>query len=152
MKKKKRITGSKYPKRSVITTQDRLVREAFYQATNEEAPLEPGQIATGTIQHPDTGLWQVWVSVNGLDFTQLAAFKQQAKANGAVEIINLEKQRGTLSNPAFVRGLFEFLEKESDSEVRPLPDELIRKLARDILHQTISQDEESQTIDAHTEE
>jgi hypothetical protein len=136
MKRKRRGSG-KYPKRPVIGTRDPATREAFYAKTDQEAPLGPRQLAAGSIQHPDTGLWQVWLSTNGLDFTQLAAFKEAGKAANAVTIIQREAQAGNLYDQELVEALYEFLAEESDGEALPLPEDLIRKLARDIVHRVI---------------
>lgn len=138
MTKRKR----KYPKSPVITTRNQAVRAAFYNKTDAEAPLGPGQIVAGYIQHPDTSLWQVWLSTNGYDFTQIAAFKDQSKAAGAVEIIKKEGREGNLANQQLVDALFAFLAEQSDGQAKPLPDELVRKLARELRHHVIKDEEE----------
>jgi|SRR5579859_7192087 len=135
-KNNKNISG-KYPKRPVITTRNRNLSQALYQATDAVALLEPGQIAVGTIQHPDTSLWQVWLSTNGLDFTQLAAFRELEKARDAVTILKTEEEKGALVDPRLMAALFQFLEQQSDGDVLPLPEDVVRKLARDIIHKVI---------------
>src|SRR5436305_8215499 len=141
MSKKKRPQGprrsGKYPRRPIMNTSDPTVREAFYRATDEQAPLGRYQIVAGTIQHPDTGLWQVWLSTNGVDFTQLAAFKEEGNAAKAVVILQKEAQAGHFSDQELVEALYEFLAQESDGEALPLPEELVRKLARDIVHRVL---------------
>ena len=140
MSKKKRPkirTSGKYPKRPVTVVSEPDEREAFYQATDEEAPLGPNQIAASTIQHPDTGFWQVWISTNGYDFTQLAAFKENRKAVNAVELIKKEVAAGNFFDEDLVAAFYLFLEEQSDEKPRMLPDDVIRKLGRDILHSVI---------------
>ena len=141
MNKKKRPTFTastgKYPKRPVTIVQDPAEREAFYKKTDEEAPLGRYQIAAGTIQHPDTGFWQVWISTNGLDFTQLAAFKENHKAVNAVDLIKKEVAAGNFSDEDLVVAFYEFLAEQSDEKPRMLPDDAIGKLGRDILHRVI---------------
>jgi hypothetical protein len=137
MNKRNEGMKGKHPKQSVITSRDPLECEIFYQATDSDAPLGPLQLAAGYIQHPDTGFWQVWISTNGLDITSLAAFKQPGKAASAIEILKEEGRKGGLSDPALVTALFKFLEQESDGQVRPLPNELVRKLVRDVVHYVI---------------
>ncbi len=140
MSKKKRPTirtSGKYPKRPIAIVSDSKEREAFYQATDEEAPLGRYQIAAGTVQHPDTGFWQVWISTNGLDFTQLAAFKENAKAVNAVELIKKEVAAGNFFDEDLVVAFYLFLEEQSDEKHRMLPDDVIRKLGRNILHSVI---------------
>ena len=141
MSKKKRPkftdgTG-KYPKRPVTVVSEPKEREAFYQATDEEAPLGPNQIAAGTVQHPDTGFWQVWISTNGFDFTQLAAFKEEHKATNAVALIQKEVAAGNFFDEDLVVAFHLFLEEQSDEKPRMLPEDLVRKLGRDILHKVI---------------
>jgi hypothetical protein len=144
-KNNKHVKG-KYPKQPVIPIRDPREQKAFFQATDAQAPLGPHQLAAGYIQHPDTGFWQVWISTNGLDITQVAAFQQPAKAAGAIEILQKEAKNGSLANPSLVTGLFKFFEQESDGQARPLPDDLVRKLVRDILHHVIwSQDQENES-------
>jgi hypothetical protein len=129
----------KYPNRPIINTKDPATREQFYKATDKDAPLGRYQIVAGSVQHPDTGLWQVWVSTNGLDFTQVAAFKEARKAAASVVVIQQEGSAGHLSDQEIVEALFETLKEESDGPALPLPETLIRKLARDILHRVIEE-------------
>jgi hypothetical protein len=138
-KKRPKFTPStgKYPKRLITTVSEPKEREAFYQATDEKAPLGPYQIAAGTVQHPDTGFWQVWISTNGFDFTQLAAFKENYKAVNAMDLIKKEVATGNFSDEDLVVAFYEFLREESDEEPRMLPDDVVRKLGRDILHRVI---------------
>jgi hypothetical protein len=82
-------------------------------------------------------LWQVWLSTNGFDFSQLAAFKEQHKATNAVELIKLEAQSGTFYDEELVIDFYLFLKEQSDGKALPLPDDLVRKLGRDILHAVI---------------
>jgi hypothetical protein len=130
-------SSGKYPKRVIVTVSDPDAREAFYAATDDDAPLGPHQIAAGTVQHPDTGFWQVWVSTNGYDFTQLAVFKENAKAINAVELIKKEVAAGNFFDEDLVVAFFEFLAEQSDEEPGLLPDDLVRKLGRDIVHKVI---------------
>jgi hypothetical protein len=132
MVKKKR--ASKYAQAPVVTTKNEAVKAAFYKATDEESLLAPGQIMAGTIQHPDTGLYQVWLSTNGYDFTQITAFNNQAKAQEAVEIIEKERDAGNLANQQIVDALFAFLAGNCDAEPRTLPDATVRELVREIRH------------------
>ncbi len=138
-KKRPKFTAStgKYPKRPVTVVSKPEEREAFYQATDEEAPLGRYQIAAGAVQHPDTGFWQVWISTNGYDFTQLAAFKEEHKATNAVELIKKEVTAGNFYDEDLVVAFYLFLEEQSDEKPRMLPEDLVRKLGRDILHKVI---------------
>lgn len=129
--------GGKYPKRPVITTRDPATRGAFYRATDQDAPLGKYQLAVGAVRHPETGLWQVWLSTNGLDILCLAAFREEQKAINAVTIIQREGRTSHFGNQEIVNELFEFLAEESDDTPQLLPDELVRRLVRDIVHSVI---------------
>jgi hypothetical protein len=142
MPKKKRGgftgTGQKYPQRQIVNTRDAGVREAFYATTDADAPLDARHIAAGYLKHPESRLYQVWISTNGLDFTPLAAFREEAKAGATVSLIQQEVQAGHFSDPDLVHEFYRFLEEESDGQVQLFPDDLIRKLGRDLLHSVIA--------------
>lgn len=142
MPKKKRGgftgTGQKYPRRQVVNTSDAGTREAFYANTDADAPLDEHQIAAGYLKHPESGLYQVWISTNGLDFTPLAAFQEETKAGATVSLIQQEVQAGHFSDPDLVHDFYLFLAEESDGPVQLFPDDLVRKLVRDLLHSVIA--------------
>jgi len=102
----------------VTFTRGQAEQVALYQQTDEEATLGLRQLAAGIIQHPDTGLWQVWLSTNGLDFTQLAAFKDEGKAGRVVGRIQWEAQAGYFYDEEMVADFFSLLAYESDGDSR----------------------------------
>ncbi len=136
---KKTQRRSKYPKRKVITTTDAAEREHFYKLTDEEAPLGPHQLAAGAIQNPRNGLWQVWMSTNGLDLNHISAHREPDRAADDVKQIQEAAARGDLYDADKVTALFSRLAAGGDREPEPLPDETVRAIGRDILHHVIEQ-------------
>ena len=131
MPKRKR-KGNKYSK-SPIVAMSAANADKFFAMTDDDAPLAM-MLAVGVEQHPKTKFFQPWISTNGLDFTCIAAYRDQAKALAAKEILEQEAHRGNLSDPDFVVQLFTTLAELGDGEPLLLPDEMIHKLGRDVLH------------------
>jgi hypothetical protein len=135
MGKRHRFTqrDNKYPKRQIIAITDSKKSEAFYNATDTDAPFKPGHYATGVIQHPITKLYQVWLSTNGLDVTCLSAHQDPKHAETDKEAIKTLITSGDLYNDEKLTTLFQMLKKNSEEEPQPLPDDLVREITRAIL-------------------
>ncbi len=135
MEKRHRFTqrGSKYPKRQIRTITDPKKSEAFYNATDADAPFQPGHYATGVIQHPITKLYQVWLSTNGLDVTCLSAHRNAKQAEADKEELKALIRSGDLYNNEKLTTLFQKLKQGSEEEPQPLPDDLVREILRAIL-------------------
>jgi len=127
----------KYPKRKVFSTSDPATRKKFYQETDASAPLGPYQIAAGTVQNPLTSLWQVWVSTNGLDMNHLSAHKEKGAAEANVERIKEAGARGDLFGTDKVTTLWREIRAGGDAEPEDLPEDIVRGIARTILHRVI---------------
>jgi hypothetical protein len=138
-KNEKKAKHKKYRKRKVITTTNPAEREHFYKLTDEEAPLGPHQLAAGSIQNPRNGLWQVWMSTNGLDLNHISAHREPDRAAADVKQIQEAAARGNLYDVDKVTALFSQLAAGGDREPEPLPDETVRAIGRDILHHVIEQ-------------
>jgi hypothetical protein len=54
-----------------------------------------------------------------------------------MDLIKKEVATGNFSDEDLVVAFYEFLREESDEEPRMLPDDVVRKLGRDILHRVI---------------
>lgn len=134
MKKRK-----KYPYQGhVTTTRDSQARQAFYGATDDQAPLSGrGQLAAGRVQHPDTGMYQVWLSTNGLDVTHLAAHRDQARADVALEELKAFLRTPAVYDSDKCAALFEKLQQDSDDEPQPLPDTIVHQITRGILRRVV---------------
>ena len=127
----------KYPKRRVITTRDPQESQAFYAATDDQAPLSDRQLAAGHIQHPDTGCYQIWVSTNGLDVTCLAAYREQARADAALEELKAFLGTPDVYDTEKCAALFGKLQQAGDGEPLALPDDLVRQVTRQILRRVV---------------
>ena len=77
--------------------------------------------------------------------TQLAAFKEEHKATNAVELIKKEVAAGNFYDEDLVVAFYLFLEEQSDEKPQMLPEDLVRKLGRDILHAVIEAPEPGST-------
>jgi hypothetical protein len=129
--------GGKYPKRKIITTNDSQKSEAFYSATDEDAPLELSQFAAGTIQHPGTQLYQVWISTNGLDVTCVSAHRDKSRAETALQEVKALISSDDLYDEEKVVAVLQKIKQESDAEPSALPDDLVRQILREILRAVV---------------
>ncbi len=138
MKHSKKIgrTG-KYPKHQVRATSDPQETREFYRKTDDQAPLSGSQLAAGLIQHPGTGLQQLWLSTNGLDVTSLAAFRDQARANLALEDLKAFLRTPGVYDGDACAACFARLRADGDAEPEPLPDDQVREIGRGILRRVV---------------
>jgi hypothetical protein len=127
----------KYSQRRVITTRNPQESRAFYAATDDQAPLSERQLAAGRIQHPDTGFHQIWLSTNGLDVTCLAAFRDQARADSALEELKAFLRTSDVYDADKCAAMFAQLHADGDGEPLPLPDDQVRQVARGILRRVV---------------
>ena len=139
MQKRNRFTrsGKKYPKRQVITTSNAEKSKVFYAKTDADAPLEPPMYAAGVIQHPITQLYQVWLSTNGLDVICLSAHHSQEQAEKDKQEVKILISNGDLYNDEKLTALFQRLKQESDEKPKPLPDEIVQQITREILRAVV---------------
>ncbi len=128
---------SKYPKRRVQATRDPRERQAFYEATDDQAPLQTHQLATGLAQHPDTGYHQIWLSTNGLDITSLAAYRDQAHADCALQELKAFLRTSDVYDADKCATIFDRLQQAGDGKPLPLPDDLVRQIGRAILRRAV---------------
>lgn len=131
MKKKK------YPPRRVMTTNDPKTRQAFYATTDSQAPLAERQLAVGLVQHPDTGLHQVWLSTNGLDITCLAAYRDPGCAEVVLEELEAFLRTPDVYDDDKCATLLQKIQAAGDGEPHPLPDTVVREIGRGILRQVV---------------
>ncbi len=136
--KRARKRTQKYPRRKITTTTDPAERQVFYTATDTEAPLGKYQLAAGAIQHPRTGLWQVWISTNGLDINHISAHHNKVAADAALATFQQFAQTDAIYDPDKCTALFAQLAKGGDAEPEPLPDATVRAIGRNIVHMVIN--------------
>jgi hypothetical protein len=133
----RRATLRKYPARPVITTRDSVVQKQWQQTTEEEAPFGPRQFAAGVVHHPHTGLYQVWLSTNGMDVISVSAHRAIIQAEADVRAIKALISSGDLYDDEKTAALFAQLKRESDEEPCQLPDNLVRLITRSILRAVV---------------
>lgn len=121
----------------VVTTSDPVLQVELYRQTDQAIPLGLLEKMVGITQHPETGLYQVWISTIGFDIVSVSARLDLENAERDLQAIkNVLESRGyydALKVEALLTGLCD----ESDSQPHPFPDELVRKLTRDILRMVI---------------
>jgi hypothetical protein len=101
MHQKKQVSKrkQKYPRRQIITVPpDPQLREQALKETDKFALLNGREIAVGKTLYQQRGLWLVWISTNGLDFTIICAHQEETKATEAVETIKKAALSGDLAD------------------------------------------------------
>ena len=116
----------------VLRTDDSQKRAQFYAQADAQALLGSRQFVAGFLQHPETSLYQVWLSTTGFDLIYVSTHRLIADAESDVQAI-----KSVLSTQAFydetaLATLFQKLEAESDEKPRPLPDDLVKKISQTI--------------------
>jgi hypothetical protein len=117
-KSKKKLKNKKHPIRLRVTNvrDDTEKRNQLYDEAERRATLGKYQLATGTWQHPRTGLWQVWMSSYGSDVNWISVHRDETRAKQDVEEIKAAGQRGDLYDEDKVVALFERLSQAGDAE------------------------------------
>ena len=128
---------NKYPKQQVTATRNPDERAAFYRATDDQAPLPPRQLAAGLVQHPDTGLHQIWLSTNGLDITCLAVYRDPDRADVALEELKAFLRTVNVYDTDKCTEVFRKLQEAGDGEPHQLPDDVVRQIGRAILRRVV---------------
>lgn len=90
--------------------------------------INPSAIATGAIQHPNTGLWQVWISLYGTDLTQWAAFETESQALHWMRKIGGAYSSNTFQTSEQVADLIQAASDAGGHDTLPLPDDLVREI------------------------
>ncbi len=126
---------------TVSIAQNVQALEHFYRRTDALAPLSPTQIVVGSIQHPSTGLYQVWISTNGWDVICLSARRSVVQADADRRAIKVILGSQDIYNEEKVAALFALLAAESDEEPQPLPDRVIRQICEAIQRTVVSRSE-----------
>ena len=116
----------------VFTTRNAQVKQAFYRRTDPTASLAPRQFVVGLVQHPHTGLFQVWISTNGLDIISVSAHRRMMDAETDVQAIKAVLGRQDIYDEHKVAALFARLAAETDEEPRSLPEQVVRQLCQAI--------------------
>jgi len=120
-------------KQFVITTRNARLKQSFYQRTDPTAPLTVRQFVVGMVQHPNTSLFQVLVSTNGLDIISVSARRRIIDAEADIQAVKAILGSQDIYDERKVEAFFSQLAAESDEEPHPLPDELARQICREIV-------------------
>src|SRR5258708_25617548 len=116
----------------VFTTRNAQVKQAFYRRTDPTAPLAPRQFVVGLVQHPHTGLFQVWISTNGLDIISVSAHRRMIDAETNVQAIKAVLGTQHIYDEHKVAALFARLAAETDEEPNSLSEQVVRQLCQAI--------------------
>jgi hypothetical protein len=138
--RKQKKHSRKYAPRQVIIPTTLQQREEWYKTTNPQAPLEDRQFAAGVIQHPVSGLYQPWISTNGLDVICVSAYYQQSAAEDDVQAFKALVTSGQIYDEEKTSALLEQQRQKSDEKPQPFPDDLVRQITRAILRRVVDQD------------
>ena len=89
-----------------------------FRPTGSGAPLGLGQVHGGIVRHPETGLWQVWMMLEG-PCTFLAAYRDPKLALRQLEtIINASRKGGSEREREVLHAQ---MRAQADGEPRQLP-------------------------------
>lgn len=85
-------------------------------------PSGMGQVAGGIVKHPETGLWQIWMIVNG-PLVYFGAYHDPTAAhNGLEELVHLSRRGGTQTEGISLYGK---LLSQGNGEPRDLPFDMV---------------------------
>src|SRR5579859_3208667 len=119
------MRNRKYVRRKVITTNDSQKREAFYNTTDADAPLDLDLYAVGVIEHPTTKVHQVWLSTNGLDLIFLSAQHDKSQAESDLQEIKTFIGSEDFYDEEKMATVIQKLKQGSDATPTALPDDLV---------------------------
>jgi hypothetical protein len=95
----------------------------------KNTPIIPrNKIAVGMVRHPQTGNWQVWLSLYGRDFTWFGAYLDQYGAASMIELFGELLNEGRLSTPEAVEEFLQTVKQTWQAQPTNVPDELFRKI------------------------
>jgi hypothetical protein len=89
-----------------------------FTSTGGAAPLGLGKVHGGIARHPETGLWQIWMMLDG-PCTFLAAYRDPRTAQRHLETIISASRRGGGKKER--EALFAHLKAQADGEPKQLP-------------------------------
>lgn len=117
----------------VVTTNDPALQAELYRQTNQDALLSLRQTVAGIAQHPDTGLYQTWISTNGFDVTSISAHLRAERAEQDLQAVKSILGSQDYYDANRIEALLVKLSEESNSQPQPFPNELVRGITQDIL-------------------
>jgi len=105
-----------------------------YTPLIQEKPRGKGQVASGIVKHPETGLWQIWVIVNGL-CSYLGAYHDPEEAQRHLQEVVQVARRG--GSGAEIEALYEKTLSQGDGLPKHIPFDMMEYLIEHIQLYTI---------------
>ena len=100
-----------------------------WERARAQQRMDKCHIAGGVVQHPDTGIWQTWMSLDGTEITLISSHYDQQVAEDVVADLKTAAQMGAVDTPADVARRFAELHAPGDREPQPLPQATMRAIA-----------------------
>jgi hypothetical protein len=91
------------------------------------------QYGAGGAQHPETLMWQLWITFDGQFINWVAAYRHQAKIDAAMQRLQEIGGQGDLFDEARVRTVLDRLYAEREAEPQLMPstiEDVIRRNMR----------------------
>lgn len=86
----------------------------------------------GLVQHPNTSLFQVWISTNGLDIINVSARRRIIDAETNVQAIKAILGSQDIYDECKMEALFSQLDAGADEPPRLLPEQVIQQICQAI--------------------
>jgi hypothetical protein len=103
-----------------------------WKLAKSAAIIPQGKVATGIIQHPQTGNWQLWLSLYGNDFTWLGAYQDRAGAAAMLETFGELLSEGRLATPEAVEEFLTAVKETWEAQPTDVSEEIFVKIKAQI--------------------
>jgi hypothetical protein len=100
-----------------------------WERARAQQRMDKCHIAAGVVQHPATGIWQTWISLDGTEITLISGHYDQQVAEDVVADLKTAAQMGAVDTPADVTKRFAELHPPGDREPQSLPQATLRAIA-----------------------
>jgi len=100
-----------------------------WERARAQQRMDKCHIAAGVVQHPATGIWQTWISLDGTEITPISSHYDQQVAEDVVADLKTAAQMGAVDTPADVARRFAELHAPGDREPQPLPQATLSAIA-----------------------
>ena len=99
-----------------------------WERARTQQRMDKCHIAAGVVQHPDTGVWQTWISLDGNEITLISSHYDRHVAEDVVADLKTAAQMGAVDTPADVARRFVELHAPGDREPQPLSQTTMRAI------------------------
>ncbi len=100
-----------------------------WERARAQQRMDKCHIAAGVAQHPATGIWQTWISLDGTEITFISGHYDQQVAEDVVADLKTAAQMGAVDTSTDVTKRFAELHAPGDREPQPLPKATMRAIA-----------------------